>query len=294
MTRQTIYPIRTLSGDLVAEHVRIDRPDGSKTMFWMRDGHKGLGGMSTAALPLYGTETLAGAPTGATVLVHEGERATDAGRRLGYHAVGTVTGASGCPGEDALGVLLQYDVVLWPDNDVPGWGHMARVAAGLIRLGGSCRLLTWGERKGDDASDFEALGALPWLLAKWVRDAPDYRPTVEEARTVVRVVRERRDDGDRVERARSSLLDVVEARLGPPDRTDGRSAWWRCPFHRDGTPSFKVDLREPFWICFGCEGKKGDAFDFLREMDGVPFKDALRELAPETATRLLGTAGLVG
>ena len=87
--------------------------------------------------------------------------------------------------------------------------------------------------------------------------------------------------------ARSHLLTVVEQKLGPPKRRDGRSAFWSCPFHAgDREPSFKVDLKEPFYRCFGCEAR-GDVFTFLRDMEGQDFKDTLSLLAPP---RLLGAA----
>jgi len=80
---------------------------------------------------------------------------------------------------------------------------------------------------------------------------------------------------------------VVEKHLGPPRKKDGRSLFWHCPFHTgDREASFKVDLREPFFRCFGCDAR-GDVFAFLKLTDGVEFRDALRELAPEP---LLGAA----
>jgi DNA primase len=102
----------------------------------------------------------------------------------------------------------------------------------------------------------------------------------------VRPVYDRHDD-TRVTTARSHLVEVVEAKLGPAKRKDSRSLFWPCPFHAgDRDPSFKVDLKEPFYRCFGCEAR-GDVFTFLREIEGRDFKDALRELAPP---KLLGAA----
>ena len=287
------YRIRDASGVAIAEHVRVDLPAGKKDVKWRIPGHstgEGLMGLSTADLPLYGTHLLPRLEAGRAVIVTEGEPATEALWSIGLDAVATVTGASSTPGEDALAVLLPYDVILWPDHDEAGAKHMRRVAARLLRLGGRARRIAWGSEKGDDAADFIARGGTRVTADLLIRAAdPITRTDVPEA-APVRLVRpsyEARGEQWRVDRARASLLDVVEAKLGAPVKRAGRSALWHCPFHNgDREPSFKVDLREPFYRCFGCEAR-GDVFTFLRETEGRSFKEALRELAPAP---LLGAA----
>lgn len=291
MTR-TVYRVRDADGVLVAEHVRIDRPDGGKDVIWCRPGHAaraGLAGLGTAGLPLYGSEHLGALDVGETLLVTEGEKAAEACWTLGYAAVGTVTGASGTPGEDALCVLLPFDVVTWEDFDEPGAAHMARVARALVRLGGGARRLRWGREKGDDAADFLMRGERPDLLELLVRGADPWAFEAEAGRRAPRPSYERRADG-RVDEARSHLLQVVIEKLGPHRRRVGRSLFWPCPFHDERSPSFKVDLSEPFFRCFGC-GAKGDVFTFLQRMEGLAFKDAIDELAP---ARLLGPIPRIG
>jgi DNA primase len=51
-----------------------------------------------------------------------------------------------------------------------------------------------------------------------------------------------------------------------------------CPFHSERTPSFFVNPERQGYHCFGC-GKGGNVFQFLMEMDGVTFPEAVRELA---------------
>jgi DNA primase len=51
-----------------------------------------------------------------------------------------------------------------------------------------------------------------------------------------------------------------------------------CPFHQERTPSFVVSPERQIYHCFGC-GKGGNVFQFLMEMDGVSFPEAVRELA---------------
>lgn len=52
----------------------------------------------------------------------------------------------------------------------------------------------------------------------------------------------------------------------------------RCPFHDEKSASFKVDVKENFFKCFGC-GKAGDAIDFLVLYKKMTFQDSVRHLA---------------
>lgn len=292
MTR-TVYGIKNTAGELIAEHVRVELPNG-KRMYWQLpgcDARDGLGGLGTADLPLYGSEQLRYLIAGETVIVTEGERAAGTFWTYAIVALGTVTGASGVPGEDALSPLLPFDVVTWEDHDGPGAGHMMRTAARLIRLGGRARRLVWGTEKGDDAADFWDRGGTRDTLDLLIQAAEPWTLAQCDERATLRALPKPsydRSEGDwRVQTARAKLTDVVLDRLGPPKKRDGRSLFWSCPFHGgDRDPSFKVDLHEPFFRCFGCDAR-GDVFGFLERMDGAGFRDVLRELAPE---RLLGAA----
>lgn len=51
-----------------------------------------------------------------------------------------------------------------------------------------------------------------------------------------------------------------------------------CPFHNEKSPSFYVNDDKGFYHCFGC-GAHGDAIRWLTEQQGLPFMDAVKELA---------------
>ena len=51
-----------------------------------------------------------------------------------------------------------------------------------------------------------------------------------------------------------------------------------CPFHGEKTASFTVSPSRQTYHCFGC-GAHGDAIRFLMENQGLPFMDAVRDLA---------------
>ena len=111
---RVVYEIRDRGGTLVARHVRSQRPDGRKTFFWQRsNGSSGLGGVAVVDLPLYGSERLVPLKAGALIVVTEGEKAADALLALDIPAVGTVTGAAGCPSDEVLATLDRFDVAVW-------------------------------------------------------------------------------------------------------------------------------------------------------------------------------------
>lgn len=58
----------------------------------------------------------------------------------------------------------------------------------------------------------------------------------------------------------------------------GRSFIGLCPFHKEKTPSFNVDPQKQIYKCFGCD-KGGDVLNFVMEMKGLTFPEALKELA---------------
>ncbi|MCB2014065.1 MAG: DNA primase [Sphingobium sp.] len=51
-----------------------------------------------------------------------------------------------------------------------------------------------------------------------------------------------------------------------------------CPFHNEKTPSFTINDDKGFYHCFGC-GAHGDAIRWMTDHRGLPFIDAVKELA---------------
>src|ERR1044071_7487200 len=85
---------------------------------------------------------------------------------------------------------------------------------------------------------------------------------------------------DFVEQLKSSL-DIVKVvgeyvrlrRVGSTGRYTGL-----CPFHQEKTPSFGVNQTRQFYKCFGC-GVGGDVLNFVMQIDGLTFPEALKQLA---------------
>jgi DNA primase len=77
-------------------------------------------------------------------------------------------------------------------------------------------------------------------------------------------------------RARTTLSDLVSAQVKLAKA--GREFKGCCPFHNEKTPSFTVNDEKGFAHCFGC-GAHVDAIGWLVRVKGLPFMDAVRELA---------------
>ena len=77
-------------------------------------------------------------------------------------------------------------------------------------------------------------------------------------------------------RARTSLSTLV-GKTTKLTRA-GREYKGCCPFHQEKTPSFYVNDDKGFYHCFGCSAH-GDAIRWLTDQRGLPFMDAVKELA---------------
>jgi DNA primase len=77
-------------------------------------------------------------------------------------------------------------------------------------------------------------------------------------------------------RARTLLSSVIAPHVKLTKA--GREFKACCPFHNEKTPSFYVNDDKGFYHCFGCQAH-GDAIRFLTDSRGLPFMDAVKELA---------------
>ncbi len=58
-----------------------------------------------------------------------------------------------------------------------------------------------------------------------------------------------------------------------------------CPFHDEKSPSFHVTPSRGFYHCFGCQ-QGGDVINFLMEIDGLSFGEAVERLADKYGVQL--------
>jgi hypothetical protein len=186
------WRILDADGRLFAVHYRYELPN-RKRFAWWRKGAWNLGGVKVAVAPLYGAELLGGWGQGAAVIVTEGEKAADALRARGLHAVATVCGSGTTPAPAVLTVLSGHSgpLILWPDNDISGKGraHMEGLRA-VLPAGLDVR--TFAPRnlpdKGD-AYEWTAARAAPEasadeLLREILAEAIKHGPTVAPAAAI--------------------------------------------------------------------------------------------------------------
>jgi DNA primase len=82
---------------------------------------------------------------------------------------------------------------------------------------------------------------------------------------------------------RTDIVQLVGRRVKLQRR--GRAMWGCCPFHKEKSPSFKVENERRTYKCFGC-GAGGDAFKWLIETEGLTFPEAVERLAGEAGVEL--------
>ncbi len=82
---------------------------------------------------------------------------------------------------------------------------------------------------------------------------------------------------------RTDLVQLVGRRVRLQRK--GRVFWGLCPFHKEKSPSFKVDNERRNYHCFGC-GAGGSAFQWLIETEGLPFPEAVERLAAQAGVAL--------
>src|SRR5690606_34739704 len=85
-------------------------------------------------------------------------------------------------------------------------------------------------------------------------------------------------------RDRIDVVDLVQGYV-PSLKKAGANYKGLCPFHQEKTPSFVVFPDSQNFHCFGC-GKGGDLFTFHMLIEGVEFREALRELAVKAGVEL--------
>lgn len=90
-------------------------------------------------------------------------------------------------------------------------------------------------------------------------------------------------------RGRVDLVDVVSEHTAL--RPQGRNFIGLCPFHKEKTPSFSVNVERQFFKCFGC-GAGGDIFTFVQLRESADFREALRILADRAGVELEPTRGV--
>ncbi|MDH3708254.1 MAG: DNA primase [Cyclobacteriaceae bacterium] len=84
-------------------------------------------------------------------------------------------------------------------------------------------------------------------------------------------------------KARIEIEEVVSDFLSL--KRKGQNLWACCPFHDEKTPSFSVSPAKGIFKCFGC-GKAGDAIEFVKEIEGLDYLEAMKFLGKKYGVEL--------
>jgi len=186
-TIEAKYVYRDKAGKKICEVARMALSNGKKTFVVP-------GGMPTPR-PLYGLERW---HTSAFVVLVEGEKCADALTSIGVDATTLMGGSSTIIDKTDLTPLAGKTVILWPDNDAPGFKLMDEMAGPLAAIGCIVQRLNPPAGKPDkwDAADaiaegFDVVGFLKardepaqpahGLAGQWIDDiAYAYEPELIE------------------------------------------------------------------------------------------------------------------
>ncbi len=83
--------------------------------------------------------------------------------------------------------------------------------------------------------------------------------------------------------ARTDIVEVVGRYVQL--KKAGQNYSGLCPFHGEKTPSFTVSPSKQFFHCFGC-GAHGSAIGFLMDHRGLPYVEAIKELAQQVGMQV--------
>ena len=87
--------------------------------------------------------------------------------------------------------------------------------------------------------------------------------------------------------ARVDIVELVSGYVKLTKRT-GANEFGLCPFHSEKSPSFSVNRDKQIYYCFGC-GHGGGAVNFIREIENLPFVEAVEFLAKRAGMQMPDT-----
>ena len=115
------YEIRDINNNLIATKNRSDNGTGKK--YWIEPK-----GVKNKELPLYNTEKIPTYSKDEPLFIVEGEKCAESLTKIGFQALGTITGASSIPNREVFEPVLDFtEIYLIPDNDDAGYKHMTSI-----------------------------------------------------------------------------------------------------------------------------------------------------------------------
>ena len=79
-------------------------------------------------------------------------------------------------------------------------------------------------------------------------------------------------------KSRANIVEVISHYCGHVRINYQKRVSIRCPFHKEKTPSFSIDITKNLFYCFGCQAK-GDCIRFVELIERLNFREACMKLA---------------
>lgn len=95
---------------------------------------------------------------------------------------------------------------------------------------------------------------------------------------------------DDIERVRERTDVVALFSEYSPVKRQRSGYWCCCPFHKEKTPSCKIEPDTGYWHCFGC-GEGGGIFNFVMKKQNVTFPEAVQILADKAGVEIHNVGG---
>jgi DNA primase len=270
-------PVRNRGGEIVLFRLARDPEDQSESPKMLST--------PGATAELYGREILFAGPP--RVVICEGEFDRLVLEALGFPAVTSTGGAKTFRHEWASELEGIPQVYVCFDRDQAG-REGAQMVGELIPHAHIVDLPEEVGEGGDVSDFFVRLGHTPADFERLLAEAkPAPLPKPVPLETLIRRTRGAFDSPlrARIDRLKREvpIAALIEGyvRLRP----ESGQLMGLCPFHEDRNPSLAVYPQTNRFYCFGC-GKHGDQITFLREKEGLGFRealDALEKIAPASS-----------
>jgi len=88
--------------------------------------------------------------------------------------------------------------------------------------------------------------------------------------------------------ARINIIDVISQHVKL--RRTGKNFIGLCPFHKEKTPSFTVNLEKQIYYCFGCH-EGGNVINFLMKYENLSFQETLENLGRQYGIEVTRRSG---
>jgi hypothetical protein len=171
--QEWVYTDENRQPVFVKQRLKVGESGKTYRLYKIDEHGRKQSSLSDARIVPYDLPALLDAKTaGRNIFLVEGEKAADAIKSIGMIASTAHTGAGSWPA-----AITEYfagaQVIILPDNDVPGWQYAYKAAEAILPIAKSVKVVDLGlQGQGDDAYEFIEEGAGRDKLVALVKAAP--------------------------------------------------------------------------------------------------------------------------